>query len=182
MVLEPLLEAHAEALFAAVDDADLFQYLPDPLRNAADHRAFVTQALAENGLGRALPFVIRLLASGEIVGTTRFGALERTHRRAEIGWTWIARRVQRTAVNTEAKRLLLGHGFEVLKLNRIEFKTDALNLKSRAAIVHLGAAQEGVFRQHMLMPDGRIRDTVYFSILRDEWMTVRRTLDTRLAR
>lgn len=179
LALEPLHEAHGPLLFAAADDAALFRYLPDRLETLDDHVAFVRRALDEQRQGRALPFAIRL-ADGTVVGTTRFGAVEWAHRRAEIGWTWIARRVQRSFVNTQCKRLLLGYGFDVLGLNRIEFKTDSLNERSRAAIARLGATQEGVFRNHMVMPDGRVRHTVYFSIVRDEWPAVRQRLDSLL--
>lgn len=180
VVLEPLVEADAETLHRAADDPELFRYLSEPLSTIENHRAFVQRALAEQAQGKALPFVIRLRDSGDVIGTTRFGAIELAHKRAEIGWTWIARRVQRTAVNTEAKRLLLGHGFEQWGLNRIEFKTDELNQKSRTAIARIGATQEGVFRNHMVMPDGRIRNTVYFSILGEEWPAVRAALDQKL--
>ncbi|MGQ0621991.1 MAG: GNAT family N-acetyltransferase [Panacagrimonas sp.] len=180
VVLELLTEADAEALYGAADDPELFRHLPEPLSTVERHRTFVQRALAEQAQGKALPFVIRLCDSGDVVGTTRFGAVELAHKRAEIGWTWIARRVQRTAVNTECKRLLLGHGFEAMQLNRIEFKTDFLNQRSRTAIARVGATQEGVFRRHMVMPDGRVRDTVYFSIVREEWPAVRERLDACL--
>lgn len=180
VVLAPMVEADADALHAAADDAELFRYLSEPLSGIEDQRGFVQRALAERAQGRALPFVIRLRSSGEVVGTTRFGAIERAHRRAEIGWTWIARRVQRSAVNTECKLLLLTHGFEGLGLNRVEFKTHSQNQKSRAAILRLGATQEGVFRRHMVMPDGSLRDTVYFSVILEEWPVVRAGLEARL--
>lgn len=181
VLLEPLAMDHAAALFAAADDPELFRYLPDRLTAAGDHRVFVERALADHAQGKALPFAVRMQRTGEIVGTTRFGAVEMTHRRAEIGWTWLSRAAQRTAVNTECKRLLLGHGFDALHLNRIELKTDALNQASRAAIARIGAQQEGIFRQHMVMPDGRVRDTVYFSIVRSDWPAVRSALDARLS-
>jgi len=182
VVLQPLTEDDAQALFAAADaPAELFRYLPDRLETLEHHRAFVARALAEQAQGKALAFTIRLAGSGEVVGTTRFGAIEIAHARAEIGWTWIAGKVQRSSVNTQAKKLLLEHGFEVMKLNRVEFKTDSLNQRSRSAIWRLGATQEGIFRNHMVMPDGRIRHTVYFSITREEWPDVRRRLDAMLA-
>lgn len=180
MVLEPLAAGDADALFAAADSPELFRYLSEPLASLADHRAYVQRALDAQAVGSALPFLIRLRAGGEVIGSTRFAAIEPAHRRAEIGWTWIAARVQRTAVNTECKRLLLGHGFDQMQLDRIEFKTDLLNARSRTAIERIGATQEGIFRRHMIMPDGRIRDTVYFSILRQEWPAVRAALDARL--
>ena len=179
--LRPLVAADAEALHAAADDpAGLFRYLPDRLQSLEDHRGFVARALAEQQQGRALPFAICALADGAVLGTTRFGAIEPAHARAEIGWTWIRTDAQRTAVNTECKRLLLAQGFEALGLNRIELKTDSLNLRSRAAILRLGATEEGVFRNHMVMPDGRLRHTVYYSIIREEWPQVRCRLDALL--
>lgn len=181
VVLQPLTEDDAPALHAAADvPAELFRYLPDRLETLEDHRAFVGRALAEQAQGKALPFTIRLADSAEVVGTTRFGAIEIAHARAEIGWTWIARKVQRSSVNTQAKRLLLEYGFESMKLNRVEFKTDSLNQRSRTAIARLGASQEGVFRNHMVMPDGRVRHTVYFSITREEWPAVKVRLDAML--
>lgn len=181
MVLEPLADAHAEALFAAAEDPEMFRYLSERLASLDDHRAYVRRALDERDAGRAIPFAIRLRDDGAVVGSTRFAAFDAAHRRAEIGWTWIARRVQRTSVNTECKRLLLGHAFDALHLNRVEFKTDALNQVSRTAIARLGATQEGIFRRHMVMPDGRVRDTVWFSIVSQEWPAVREALDRKLA-
>lgn len=181
VILEPMAAGDGAALFAAADDSGLFRYLPDVLRSRSDHDAWVERGLADQAQGRALPYTIRLRESGEVVGTTRLGAIEIAHRRAEIGWTWIARKVQRTAVNTECKRLLLGYGFDTLDLNRVELKTDFLNQKSRTAIARIGATQEGIFRGHMVMPDGRVRDTVYFSILRSEWPAIRERLDGWLA-
>lgn len=181
MVLEPLADAHAEPLFAAADDPSMFRYLSEPLLTLDDHRAFIRRGLSERDAGRAIPFAIRLRGDGALVGTTRFAAIDLAHRRAEIGWTWIARRVQRSAVNTECKRLLLGHAFESMQLNRVEFKTDALNQVSRTAIARIGAKPEGIFRSHMVMPDGRVRDTAWFSIVREEWPSVREALDRKLA-
>ncbi|MGH8518234.1 MAG: GNAT family N-acetyltransferase, partial [Panacagrimonas sp.] len=181
VVLEPLADAHAEALFAAAEDPSMFRYLSECLSSLDDHRAFIGRGLSERDAGRTIPFAIRLRGDGALVGTTRFAAIDLAHRRAEIGWTWIARKVQRSAVNTECKRLLLGHAFDVMQLDRVEFKTDALNQVSRTAIARLGATQEGIFRRHMVMPDGRVRDTVWFSILRQEWPIVREALDRKLA-
>lgn len=179
VVLEPMTAGDGAALLAAADDPELFRYLPDPLQSLADHEAWVERALSEQSQGRALPYTIRLRDSGEVVGTTRFGSIEMAHRRAEIGWTWIARRVQRSAVNTECKLRLLSLGFDQMNLNRIELKTDSLNERSRTAILRIGATQEGIFRNHMVMPDGRLRHTVWFSIVRDEWPAVRAGLETR---
>ena len=137
-------------------------------------------ALKEQANGLSLPFVQIERATGRVIGSTRYGNIERTHHRAEIGWTWIGRAWQRTAVNTEAKYLLLRHAFETLGCIRVELKTDSLNEKSRAAILRIGATQEGIFRNHMITANGRIRHTVYFSIVDSEWPAVKGRLFSRL--
>ena len=119
-------------------------------------------------------------STGTIVGSTRFGNIDRHNRRVEIGWTWINPRWQRTAINTEAKFLMLRHAFETWRCVRVELKTDVLNEKSRAAILRLGAEQEGVLRQHQITDSGRFRDTVYFSIIDTEWEAVKKVLLSRL--
>ena len=179
--LEPLTRAHADGLRTAAADGELWTlwYTSVPTPEATE--AYIDAALAAQAEGRALPFVVRD-ASGDIVGSTRFGNIEATHRRVEIGWTWYARRVQRTALNTEAKRLLLTHAFETMDCNVVQFCTHWHNLASRAAIARLGAKQDGVLRNHMIMPDGGTRDTVVFSIIASEWPAVRQGLDHRLAR
>jgi RimJ/RimL family protein N-acetyltransferase len=128
----------------------------------------------------ALPFTI-FDAQGWIVGSTRFGAVVAEHRRVEIGWTFVGAPWQRTAINTAAKLLLLEHGFERLNCLRVEFKTDSRNQKSRTAIARLGATQEGIFRRHVICADGHLRDTVYFSIVAEEWPGVKARLEARLA-
>jgi len=116
-------------------------------------------------------------AVGKPVGSTRYGSIDKTHRRVEIGWTWYGRDFQRTAVNTESKYLLLRHAFETLGCIRVEFKTDVLNERSRNALFRIGATEEGVFRKHMLLPSGRVRDTVYYSIVDTEWPEVKTRLE-----
>lgn len=143
-------------------------------------RAYVELALDEQWRGVSVPFVIVDAASAEVVGSTRYGNIDRANRRVEIGWTWLAVSHQRTAANTGAKRLLLGHAFDDLCAMRVEFKTDALNETSRNAILRIGATQEGLFRKHLITASGRVRDTVYFSILDSEWPAVRAGLDKRL--
>ena len=179
--LVPLCADHAEPLLEVARDPQLLRYMPIRLPDLAATRAFIAQAQAEQAAGRALPFAIEL-RDGTVVGSTRFLAIETAHARAEIGWTWLSQAVQRTPLNTECKRLLLAHGFESLQFNRIELKTDLRNTASRTAIARLGATQEGVFRRHMVLPDGHVRDTVWFSILREEWPSVRQRLDQFLAR
>ncbi len=178
--LEPLAEAHHGALCAVGLDAALWQWAPKPVQTAADMGAYITFALAERTAGRALPFAVIDRATGQAIGSTRFAAIEPAHRRVEIGWTWLGRAWQRTAANTEAKYLLLQHAFETLGCIRVELKTDALNERSRAAIRRIGAREEGTLRSHMITSSGRVRDSVYYSILDAEWPEVKRDLESRL--
>lgn len=143
---------------------------------------YVNTALDEQARGVSLPFVIVDAANNEVIGCTRYGNIERAHKRVEIGWTWVTPSRQRTPVNSEAKLLLLTHAFETLGTNRVELKTDALNVKSRNAISRIGAVQEGIFRQHLVTASGRVRDTVYFSIINAEWPAVKEKLLERLIR
>jgi RimJ/RimL family protein N-acetyltransferase len=142
--------------------------------------SYVRGALAEQEAGQALPFATIDKASGRVVGSTRFAAIEPQHRRVEIGWTWVAPRWQRTPVNTEAKYLMLRHAFEQWGCVRVEFKTDVLNTRSRQALLRIGAKEEGTLRSHMITATGRIRDTVYFSVLASEWPAVRAALNAKL--
>ena len=180
--LEPLTREHIPALTAIGLDAALWQWTIAQVRTPQDMADYVEVALNEQAQGRALPFAMVEPATGRIVGCTRFGSIDRAHRRVEIGWTWIAQAWQRTAVNTEAKYLMLRHAFEVLDCVRVELKTDVLNEQSRNAIRRLGAAEEGILRSHMITQDGRVRDTVYYSILASEWPGVRTRLEAKLAR
>ncbi len=178
--LEPLRLDHIDALMPVALDPDLWQWTTVQVASREDLRRYIDVALRDRDAGHALPFAIVLKATGEVVGCTRYGNIAPVHRRVEIGWTWVARTWQRTAVNPEAKRLLLGYAFETLGCIRVELKTDARNLRSRRAIEKLGAVQEGLLRQHIVTETGRVRDTVYYSILADEWPAVRDTLDARL--
>ncbi len=178
--LEPLQHEHADGLIAAASDGELWKLWYTSVPGPETVSKYIDTALEWQSQGRALPFVVRD-AQGEIVGSTRYGNVEAAHRRVEIGWTWYAQRVQRTALNTEAKRLLLTHAFEVMKCIAVELRTSWYNFRSRAAIERLGAKQDGVLRNHMLMPDGTMRDSVVFSIIESEWPNVRRNLDFRLA-
>lgn len=179
--LEALAREHADGLRAASADGNLWRlwYTSIPAPEAAE--SYIDTALAARAEGRALPFVVRD-ADGAIVGSTRYGNIEASHRRLEVGWTWYAQRVQRTALNTEAKRLLLTHAFETLRCIAVEFRTHWFNHRSRTAIERLGAKQDGVLRNHLIMPDGGVRDTVVYSIIESEWPAVRQNLDFRLAR
>jgi N-acetyltransferase len=179
--LEPLDRHHVDPLAEVGLDPDIWLWSPEPVRTRADIRAYVEAALDGRRLGTMLPFATVLRDGDTVVGSTRFGAIDLRHRRVEVGWTWVAPTWQRTAVNTEAKLLMLAHAFEVLGCQRVELKTDALNERSRNAIIRLGALQEGFFRKHMVTASGRVRDSVYFSIVDDEWPQVRARLEAKLA-
>ena len=179
--LEPLTRGHVEALSAVGLDADLWRWIPVPVRTREEMAAYVETALREQASGIALPFVQVDKTSGVVIGSTRYGNIERTHHRVEIGWTWVGRDWQRTAINTEAKYLLLRHAFETLGCMRVELKTDSLNERSRAAILRIGAREEGIFRNHMITESGRIRHSVYFSIVDSEWPQVKSRLEARLS-
>ncbi len=182
VMLEPLTREHVGALRQAATDGELWRLwytgVPDP-DGTPD---YVDQALAMRAAGTALPFVVRSKATGEVVGSTRYCHASAADRRLEIGYTWYARSVQRSAVNTECKQLLLRHAFESLGCIRVEFCTHWLNQRSRAAIERLGAKQEGVLRNHRVLPDGSYRDTVVFSIIESEWPAVKRHLAFKLER
>jgi RimJ/RimL family protein N-acetyltransferase len=179
--LEPLSLAHHPALCEAGLDEVIWRYMPQTLRSPEDMRAFIEAAMEAQASGAALPFATVDKASDKGIGSTRFFNIERAHRRLEIGWTWLGLAWQRTAANTEAKYLMLRHAFETLECIRVEFKTDSLNERSRAAILRIGAKEEGTFRNHMIMPDGRLRHSVYYSIVASEWPEVKARLEGKVA-
>lgn len=179
--LEPLERSHVPALIPIAQDPELWRIGVETAATPELLRAYVERALAARDAGVALPFVTIERSSGKAVGSTRFGNYDRVNRRIEIGWTWIAAPWQRTAVNTEAKLLMLTHAFETLELRRVELKTDVLNARSRAAILRLGATEEGIFRQHVVTWNGRVRDSVWFSIVGSEWPAVKQRLVGKLA-
>lgn len=174
--LAPLEPSHAAALAAAAADGELWRLRVTRVPSQATVEAYVADALAMRAAGSALPFVVQD-GAGEVVGSTRYCNLDPLNRRAEIGWTWYAARVQRTGLNTEAKRLLLGHAFDTLGCVAVELRTHRLNHRSRRAIERLGAKLDGILRNHMRMPDGTLRDTAVYSILDSEWPAVRSHLD-----
>ena len=174
--LEPLSQGHVPGLVRVGLDPALWRWIPTQVSDAAQMQTWVDKALKEQAAGESLPFAIILCASGEVIGSTRYMNIVRAHRRLEIGSTWLTGAAQRTGANTEAKLLLLTHAFETLQAIRVELKTDALNLKSRTAIARLGATEEGIFRRHVICDSGRVRDTVYFSILDSEWPAVKARL------
>ena len=180
--LEPLGAEHATLLWEIAKDhlPDLFQWIPYQLSSLEDFQEFNRQVLDEQRRGVSIAFATFELASNHIAGTTRFMNMDLANRKVEVGSTWIAPPWQRTVVNTEAKYLMLCHAFETWNCLRVELKTDALNQRSRQAILRLGAKEEGVLRKHMLTWNGRQRDSVYFSILDTEWPEVKARLEARL--
>jgi RimJ/RimL family protein N-acetyltransferase len=179
--LEPLAAEHAPGLRAALSDGELWRLWYTSVPSADGLDEYIDTALRGQQAGSDLPFVVRD-GAGEIVGCTRYCHIEKSNHRLEIGYTWYAQRVQRSALNTEAKRLLLGHAFEQLQAIAVEFRTHWFNHRSRAAIARLGAKQDGVLRNSSRHPGGSFRDTVVFSIIESEWPTVRQHLDHELGR
>src|ERR1700674_786530 len=178
--LEPLAKAHLARLAEVGLDEELWRWIPTPVQTREEMAAYIDTALNELEGGTALPFAIVEKATGCAIGSTRYGNIDRTHHRVEIGWAWVGRQWQRTAMNTGAKYLILRHAFETLGCMRVELKTDSLNERSRAAILRIGAREEGIFRNHMITASGRIRHTVYFSIIDSEWPAVRARLESML--
>jgi RimJ/RimL family protein N-acetyltransferase len=178
--LEPLALHHHEGLCAVGLAEEIWRWIPYQVRTPEQMRAYIEAGLRDQERGTAMPFATLDAATGTVIGSTRFMNIEVPNLRVEIGSTWLAPARQRTAVNTEAKYLMLGHAFEKLGCIRVELKTDALNEKSRAAILRIGAKQEGIFRNHVICHDGRIRHSVYFSITREEWPDVRGRLEEKL--
>ncbi len=179
--LEPLSLDHHAALSAVGLDPELWRWTTSTVRTPEDMRAYIEEALSGQAGGQALPFATVARESGQVIGSTRFGNIERVHRRVEIGWTWIAPPWQRTPINTEAKYLMLRHAFETWGCVRVELKTDSLNERSRQAILRIGAKEEGTLRNHMITETGRLRHTVYYSIIDAEWPHVKARLEYLLS-
>src|SRR6266404_571250 len=178
--LEPLSESHHAALCEVGFDPELWRWIPSRLTTPEDMAAYIRTALDWQAAGTALPFATVERASGCVIGSTRYMNIDKVNRRVEIGATWIARPWQRSVVTTEAKYLMLRHAFETLGCIRVELKTDSLNRRSRNAILRIGAREEGIFRNHMTTSSGRLRHSVYFSIVDSEWMQVRADLEAKL--
>ncbi|MFZ0089463.1 MAG: GNAT family protein [Solirubrobacteraceae bacterium] len=182
VVVEPLAAEHAPGLIAAAGDPEMFVWMPVDM--ASSHEAlheWLAGSLANAAAGREVPYVIRGADSGRVLGSTRFLELRLEHLRVEIGWTWVTRSAWATGVNVETKLLLLGHAFETVGIRRVEFKTDARNERSRGALGALGATFEGILRKHMVVRDGGARDSAYYSVIDDEWPSVKRGCEQRLA-
>jgi N-acetyltransferase len=179
--LEPLSESHHAALCEVGLDPELWKITVERVVDAAGMLTYIRRALESQSKGAALPFAIIEKRTGRVAGSTRFMNINGKNRRLEIGSTWLARPWQRTSLNTEAKFLMLRHAFETLKCARVEFKTDVINERSRQAILRIGAKEEGILRRHTATWDGRMRDSVYFSILDSEWPRVKADLEQKLS-
>jgi RimJ/RimL family protein N-acetyltransferase len=180
--LEPLrLDHHARLCEVGLDE-ELWRWTTTLIRTPEEMRAYIETALEEEAAGSSLPFATIEKASARVVGSTRYGNIDRVNRKVEIGWTWVGRNWQRTFVNTEAKYLMLRHAFETWGCLRVEFKTDSLNERSRNALARIGAQEEGTFRNHMIVHDGRLRHSVYYSIIDSEWPAVKAALEAKISR
>jgi RimJ/RimL family protein N-acetyltransferase len=177
VVLRPMQAGDAPALLQAASDGALwnlmFTVIPGP--DTVDR--YVETALAGRAAGHMLPFVIERRDTGRLLGSTRYWKVDRAHRKLEIGHTWLAASAQRTGINTEAKYLLLRHAFEAMRCVRVQFQTDELNVKSRAAILRIGAVEEGILRNERIMPNGRLRNSVRYSVIEAEWPAVKARLE-----
>ena len=181
IVLEPLTKEHLPGLAAAIHDGHLWKIPVTLVPHPDDLESFLSVANARYAAQQELAFATIDGASGKVVGSTRFMKIDANHRRTEIGYTFIAASWQRSHVNTEAKYLMMRHAFETWRCARVEFVTDVLNTKSRQAILRIGATEEGVMRNHMIMRDGRNRDSVLHSVIDREWPQIRVQLEAKVA-
>jgi RimJ/RimL family protein N-acetyltransferase len=179
--MEPLDERHLDDLAHVADDA-VFRWITNRPMDDAALRTWFEQTRASADATLEVPFATIDLLSGRAIGSSRFMTIAPEHRRLEIGWTWLGRAFQRTGANREAKLLMLGHAFDTLGCRRVEFKTDSLNEPSRTALLGIGAQFEGIFRNHMVMPGGRMRHSAYYSVIDEEWPAVRAGLERSLTR
>lgn len=180
--LVPLEFAHVPALAEVALEPALWQWTLARPTDEAGLRAWAEAAIAGRDAGTELPFVTLEAATGRPIGSSRYLNIVLDHRRLEIGWTWVAPPWQRTGANREAKLLMLSHAFDTLGCRRVEFKTDSRNEPSRTALLGIGAQFEGIFRNHMVMPDGRMRHSAYYSVIDDEWPAVKARLEASLGR
>jgi RimJ/RimL family protein N-acetyltransferase len=178
--LDPMRIDHLPALCRAGIEPSLWEWTTAIVKDESDMERYVRTALADQASGIALPFVTVERKSETIVGSTRFGNIDTTNRRVEIGWTWVNPDWQRSVINSEAKLLMLTHAFEFWKCIRVELKTDSNNKKSRAAVKRIGCVEEGILRNHMIRENGKYRDSVYFSIIESEWESVRSDLTSKV--
>ena len=180
--LEPLSEAHLDGLAEVAFEPSIWRWTTSQPTDRAGLEAWLDAALAGRAAGTDEPFATIDVATGRPIGSSRYMSIVPEHRRLEIGWTWVAVPWQRTGANREAKYLQLRHAFEVLAANRVEFKTDSLNEKANPGLLGIGATFEGTFRNHMVMPGGRLRHSNYYSVIVDEWPRVKAALEADLAR
>jgi RimJ/RimL family protein N-acetyltransferase len=180
--LIPLESSHAHALFEAGNDSRIWKGIMEPIESLENAQDMISDALEDQKQNGSLPFSVIDKQSNKIVGSTRLFDFIPSHRQLEIGHTWYNPGVWRTSVNTECKYLLLMHSFEVLDMVRVQIKTDLRNTGSQAAIARLGAVKEGVLRQHKIMDDGYLRDTVMYSVIDREWPSVKARLEGFLHR
>jgi len=180
--LQPLQREHSAALLQAAADGQLWNLKVTNVPGPDTVEKYIDTALAGRDAGTVMPFTIVRRDTGQVVGSTRFWKVDRVNRKLEIGHTWLSESTQKSGINTEAKLLLLTHAFEVMDCVRVQFTTDELNEKSRAAILRIGATQEGIVRHERIMPDGRKRNSVRFSIIDSEWPQVKAMLLAKLAR
>ena len=174
--------SHLDGLSAVGMDEEVWRFTMTVIRTRGDMERYIESALQLQKQGSALPFAIIEKSTGRATGSARYGNIDMENRRVEIGWTWAARIWQRTSVNTECKYLLLKHAFDTFGCLRVEFKTDSTNEQSRKALLRIGAKEEGIMRNHMITPSGRLRHSVYYSIISSEWPEVKKRLEEKLKR
>jgi RimJ/RimL family protein N-acetyltransferase len=180
--MEPMTREHLDDLALAGGFEELWRFTAVNAASREDMTIYMEAALADAAKGVALPFVTIDKPSGRVIGSSRFGNIDPSNRKVEIGWTWVTPAFQRTHVNSEAKLLMMTHAFEVWNCVRVELKTDVLNMKSRNAMLRIGATEEGVLRKNQLTQGGRYRDSIYFSVLDTEWPAVKEKLRGFMAR
>lgn len=159
--------------YLALSQPELYQLMSSSIRSEEELCRFVKEGIHDREAGISIPFVVIDKDTNQVAGSTRFGHIETRHKRLEIGWTWIGKQFQGTGLNKAMKYLMLEYAFEVMDMNRVEIKTNEQNLRSRKAIEHIGGRFEGIFRNHMINDDGTVRNTVYYSILKEEWPAIK---------
>lgn len=182
VLLLPLEKEQLDGLWKAADSKEIWEFTSSKINSKEDMHVMIEKAIIEREKGSQVPFVVIDKKKGTIIGSTRFLDISEIHKTLEIGWTWYHPDYWRTRVNTETKYLLLKYAFEEMNFNRIQFCTDLRNVRSQKAIERLGAQKEGVLRKHRIIAEGFVRDTVVFSIIKDEWPTVRSLLQGKLKR
>ncbi|MBT2639536.1 MULTISPECIES: GNAT family protein [unclassified Bacillus (in: firmicutes)] len=180
--LMPMESSQLDGLWGAGQDQSIWEFTSSKVRNKDEMEKVIEAAMAERKKGTQIPFTVLNKKIGKIVGSSRFLDISEPHRSLEIGWTWYSPEYWRTSVNTETKMLMLQYAFEEMGVNRVQFCTDSRNVRSQTAIARLGAQKEGVLRKHRIIADGYVRDTVVFSILKEEWPKVKTGLQEKLNR